>query len=951
MGGVRRPRRDKHNDGGFPVKFQKGSHSLFGTTPKCHYQGSRFMSAGVFYPEVAGDGCGAGNHHSATSFLLSAVHPGKEKWQTPTGYRPLGTQRSSSGTNVQDGDGFRYLPFNLGDSLGVLHRHRRRLFSCTDGLGLSQVLRLPPQGKNIRFPVSPIWPLAGPVDVLSSHKTNKTTSSLSPDSNLQFPGRLYPVRPVSGGASREDNCGPGVSSSSWLQGELGKVEPPSFSVDRIPGGHLGSTEERIIRSPGQTGHAQVPMLGNVSEGCRHQEGGGEFDGHDELCRDLYSSGKAPSSAHSDVVESPHPPLHQGRACSSRGESEGAAGSLDVSGFPEPASSNACSYTVSHLDDGCLLGGLVRDPSTAEGHGVLAGKCVSFFDELEGAKGCIVSSEGIPGSSQGEDCASSLGQHDGRVVPETTGLCEAHAPSFPDVGDFSVLQEQVDRFAPRTPKGSVKCISGPGFAASSHCDRMVAGQSDIQLDLPPGSPPPGGFICHTGKRTAQGIRLSVSGQSGGSIRCVQPRLESLDMYLPDAARELHGGGGITPSGISGFGCSDSSLLAVEGMVPVASPTVHEGPPSSAGRPPVVPNDFEGFGNPQRPWLLAASRVAALNAPWVSRGLSDDSAGIVRNAHRGSTQRNYQAVWNKFLGFLAINKIPHKDVSVYVVMNFLSHQFIHFGRAYRTVAAYKCALAHPLWTNFGIPLGDASLDLFMRGIFNLDPPRPAPMPTWSLDTLLEFLLCDHFEPLHSKDLLRVTQKTLCLLLLATGRRIDEIAHLSKFHVFRQDGEAVTVHWLPRYVPKHFDRSFQPILPSFERLASDADGDLLLCPVRAFNTYLGMVRGGPRYSVNSPLWSLDGKGLSGLFKSTVLQARLRAGLSEVVSIGPHHMRKLAASYSARMIGSSPEGERKLMDRMGCASMNVLKRTYINNVPLLSFKVVLPAGTFVPDTEVCVI
>ena len=55
-----------------------------------------------------------------------------------------------------------------------------------------------------------------------------------------------------------------------------------------------------------------------------------------------------------------------------------------------------------------------------------------------------------------------------------------------------------------------------------------------------------------------------------------------------------------------------------------------------------------------------------------------------------------------------------------MNFLSHQFIHFGRAYRTVAAYKCALAHPLWTNFGIPLGDASLDVYMRGIFNLDPP---------------------------------------------------------------------------------------------------------------------------------------------------------------------------------------------------------------------------------------
>ena len=131
----------------------------------------------------------------------------------------------------------------------------------------------------------------------------------------------------------------------------------------------------------------------------------------------------------------------------------------------------------------------------------------------------------------------------------------------------------------------------------------------------------------------------------------------------------------------------------------------------------------------------------------------------------------------------------------------------------------------------------------------------------------------------------------------------------------------------------------------MASDSDRDLLLCPVRAFNTYLGMVRGGPRYSNNAPFWSQDGKGLTNLFKSTVFQARHRAGFSEVVPIGPHHMRKLAASYSSKMVGSSTEGEKKLMERMGCASMNVLKRTYINDVPDLGFKVVLPAGTFVPD------
>ena len=150
----------------------------------------------------------------------------------------------------------------------------------------------------------------------------------------------------------------------------------------------------------------------------------------------------------------------------------------------------------------------------------------------------------------------------------------------------------------------------------------------------------------------------------------------------------------------------------------------------------PKWLKGVNHPRQPLLLAPSRLAALHAPWVWNGLSADPVHIVQNSHRISTQRNYQAVWTKFLDYLDRNSVPHSDVWVYVVMNFLSHQFIHLGRAYRTVAAYKCALALPLWTNFGIPLSDTSLDLYMRRVFNLDPPHPTPIPTWFMDTLLEF-----------------------------------------------------------------------------------------------------------------------------------------------------------------------------------------------------------------------
>ena len=87
--------------------------------------------------------------------------------------------------------------------------------------------------------------------------------------------------------------------------------------------------------------------------------------------------------------------------------------------------------------------------------------------------------------------------------------------------------------------------------------------------------------------------------------------------------------------------------------------------------------------------------------------------------------------------------------------------------------------------------------------------------------------------------------------------------------------------------------------------------------------------------------------MFISTTLQAKHFSGELEEVAIGPHHMRKFAASYSARMINVSAATEKKVMERMGCKTMNVLKRHYINNIPNIKFKTVIPAGTFVPSVH----
>ena len=67
--------------------------------------------------------------------------------------------------------------------------------------------------------------------------------------------------------------------------------------------------------------------------------------------------------------------------------------------------------------------------------------------------------------------------------------------------------------------------------------------------------------------------------------------------------------------------------------------------------------------------------------------------------------------------------------------------------------------------------------MSGLHRLRPPDEVPMPHWLLSDLLAFLRSPLFEPLSLASDYYVFAKTLVLLLLATGRRISEIAGLAR------------------------------------------------------------------------------------------------------------------------------------------------------------------------------
>ena len=935
---------NEHYDRGIPSEVQEPPRASLGPSPRINHDGSRNSPARNICAELVSEGSDKGNKTENSSSFFSTFHKSKEKRQTTSGHRSVDSQPSSGGPHLQNGDSGGDFQKHHGSFVGLFSRHRGRLLPRPYALGVSQVPRFQVKRENVRLSVPTLRAITCPMGFFKGDQTHKTSPSHPSNLYFQLLGRLshflHFSRETEGGLQNSS----GTSTELGFQNQLGKIQPRSFSVDRISRCNLESSEARTISSTRQD-HAHQRSLHRVQqEECVYQERVGESDRTDELRLGLLTSGETSSPTTSNVDESAHSSFLQGRPCSSGRGFQEASGLLEVSEISESTSPNASAQTIPRPDDGCFSGWMVRDSSTSESNGPMALEREAPFNELERTEGCSTSPSRVSVCVGGEISATSIRQFNNSVLSEETRLGKTCTSTFPDNGDTPILPGLEDQPSSSSSEGCPKRSCRPRVSPSSHCHRVVLGQADFHLVEQPCSPIPSGSIRHKGKHSVDSVCVPLPGPSGSGVQRIQHKVEHLDVHLPHATNELHRGSCESPPELPWQGDLGGPPVALERVVSSSASQMQSVTNPSSPIPLSVSDDFEGFVYTPRCQILETSRMDSLISSLVGKGVDERSIGVIKHAHKPSTLKQYQGTWRKFMTFLDTELIPHNKVDIYVVMNFLAFQHVEKGLKYRTIAAYKSALAHPLYENFKLKLDDSSLEFFMKGVFNLDPPRPAPMAEWSLDSLLGFLVSDQFEPLHSMSFSIVTKKFLCLLLLATGRRIDEIGHLAQRYDFAMEGKSVTIHWLPDYAPKHFNKDFQPHLPSFEGLDSSSCDDLLLCPIRAFRIYLGKFQSNPRGSITRPLWPHSSKVLTNMFIATILQAKHFAGNLANVPIGPHQMRKFAASYSAKMLMLSEIEETKVMERMGCKTMNVLKRHYINHIPNVSFKIVIPAGTFIP-------
>ena len=773
----------------------------------------------------------------------------------------------------------------------------------------------------------------------SASRGSNQCGSGGSDTNLLFPGRFFDSGKNISINNNSHRANHSTTNFSWFYHQQGKVV-----IDSSAGaGVSGSLVRPAVSSPLHTfrqGFEGVELAEGVSgKVLPFKKGSGAVGRILELHSKCLTTGETLSSSHHLLDECSH--MLNSKRCvgSGRQGPEGSSSAMGEGGDAAGFNSHEYSSAFGGVDDRRVSPWLERRISPYRSQGGVGIYSSFSLHELEGAEGCSSDHPTFRGSVEGKVSKDFFRQHDCLSMSATSGVSQLSSFVVPVSGDSGSLPGVEDLLGASTHQGDFECPSGQGVQGLSQVDGMVPGSEFLCSGLQAPFSPSGGSFRDEGECPTANLRLSLSGQSSCGGGRFQSRLEPVGVDLSFSSPAPSSGGGCEVDVLSGRGVSGGSSVANHRLVLPSVTEVSEEVPSSSGSNSLT-GHVPGSGFLPRGLSLEPVRLDVMKNSFVSDGFDTFSVSIMLKEHKDSSVNQYQGVWTKFLFYLEDRHIEHGTIVLSTVFNFLAYHVTALNRKYRTIAAYRCALRHPLKYRLGLDLDSPESDSFMRGLFNYVPPvRRAPMPEWTLSVLLRYLKEGPFEPLESVSWELLTQKTLALLLLASGRRISELANISRS--FERVGNRVSLLWIPGFRAKYHSRKFSPDHPSILTLDSRVGSDLLLCPVRAWWTFLGRRPSVSNSRDNRCFWSLSQGSLSYLFVKLVKSALRFAGRSDKVRIGPHQMRKLAASYSRNFLGGSAEKDSLLMKRMGCSSLTVLQKVYFNDVPCVDFPCVVPLGT----------
>ena len=396
--------------------------------------------------------------------------------------------------------------------------------------------------------------------------------------------------------------------------------------------------------------------------------------------------------------------------------------------------------------------------------------------------------------------------------------------------------------------------------------------------------------------------------------------------------------------------------------VPSQNVPSTPPP--GSPPQVP------ASPAAPSPPAARRMGSICqdlvtivSDYYSRlGCEEDSLQVLLNEYAHRTFKQYQAVWIRFVNYLKSQNIPAGGVREATVLNYLSSRLKPQGAVGRVVGKLSPSsigtelygLVFPLHAIFNISIDVTTkgsiFKKYLTGIAKLPDNRTDLFPTWKLQDLLDYLCSDRFEPLNTKPWKICREKAVILLMLATGRRLADVAALTArwSDTTLADGTPIVKFtfysgWTSKAHGADGWKSDDIFIYAIENDGQDRSA---LCPVRAFRLFWNK-----RHALGDPNWlwlcrqGFLGRIVTRVIKEALLWANPSTPEELLPHIGTHNLRKFALSLA--FLYFLCRNLQQLWDRVGSRTGKVPRSTYIRNIAGPAVYVCTPLGTLKPGMQ----
>ena len=174
----------------------------------------------------------------------------------------------------------------------------------------------------------------------------------------------------------------------------------------------------------------------------------------------------------------------------------------------------------------------------------------------------------------------------------------------------------------------------------------------------------------------------------------------------------------------------------------------------------------------------------------KGLPKDTVDILAAAWRTGTKKQYMTYIKQWKQFCSHNGFNYLHVEIESVLRFLTDLFSERHLSYSALNTARSALATFLVIGDGVhTVGTHPLIIkFMRGVFNLRPPKPRYKEIWDVKLVFNYLR--KFSPAKSLSLKNLTLKLVMLMALISAQRVQSLHLLNLEKMQLKNNKAVFV-----------------------------------------------------------------------------------------------------------------------------------------------------------------